>query len=226
MKRIFFLILISVFLIQSVMAGENYQVTLIGSTSGLDARKKLIEEVLDTDAMRFGYSTLSILVDANQVEPRGKMQGHTITLSATVIRDSEFVKLLVHEVGHYVDIYSLIADGGNTDPSELFYTISWIDKTTKKSGELLSSFVSWYAATNKYEDFAESFVFYIFHNREFADRAMKNDSLRQKYLFFSRNVFTSGEFTDTDFRVGKIPGYIWDTTKVPISVQKYLYSLG
>ncbi len=55
---------------------------------------------------------------------------------------------------------------------------------------------------------------------------MKNDSLRQKYLFFSRNVFTSGEFTDTDFRVGKIPGYIWDTTKVPISVQKYLYSLG
>ncbi len=87
------------------------------------------------------------------------------------------------------------------------------------------SFISGYAATNQYEDFAESFTFYIFHNREFADRAMKNESLRQKYLFFSNSIFTGGAFVDTDFRIGKIPKYLWDTTKIPISVQKYLYSI-
>lgn len=54
---------------------------------------------------------------------------------------------------------------------------------------------------------------------------MKNESLRQKYLFFSNTVFKDGEFQDTDFRIGTVPSYLWDTTKVPISVQKYLYSL-
>lgn len=189
------------------------------------SRKKLIQEVLDANAMAFGYSTLSILIDMNQVEPRGKMQWHTITLSATVPKESEFLKLLVHELGHYVDIYSLIANSFGWDPSTSFYDISWIDTSTKKSNETLLSFVSGYASSNRYEDFAESFVFYIFHNREFADRAMKNDSLRQKYLFFSENIFSEWEFVDTDFRIGKIPSYLWDTTKIPISIQKYLYSL-
>lgn len=54
---------------------------------------------------------------------------------------------------------------------------------------------------------------------------MKNEALRQKYLFFSEHVFHQGEFIDTDFRITKIPNYLWDTTKIPISVQKYLYSL-
>lgn len=54
---------------------------------------------------------------------------------------------------------------------------------------------------------------------------MKNDSLRQKYLFISNFVFKNGEFLDTNFGIGKIPSYLWDTTKLPISVKKYLYSL-
>ena len=224
-SRFFLLILISIFTITPVLAGENFTVSTNGSRSNLEARKKLIEEILGADSMRFGYSALSIIIDANQVEPRGKMQWHAITLSATVNRDSEFIKLLVHEIGHYVDVYSLVSGNNGSDPSDTFYGISWQDKTTKKANETLSSFVSGYAATNKYEDFAESFTFYIFHNREFADRALKNESLRQKYIFFSNSVFPAGEFTDTDFRVGKIPGYLWDTTKIPISVQKYLYSL-
>lgn len=217
-----FLICASFCMIFPLYAWEGYIVNTSGNQPNLETRKKVIEEVLNSDEMRFWYRALSILIDANQVEPRGKMQGRSITLSASVLRDGEFLKLLIHELGHYVDIYTLV---GTSDPSDIFYRISWQDKTTKKSGETISSFVSGYAATNKYEDFAESFVFYIFHNREFSDRAMKNDSLRRKYLFFSQHLFVNGEFVDTDFRIGKIPGYLWDTTKVPISVQKYLYSL-
>lgn len=202
--------------------GSGYIVNSIGANQTIESRKKIIETVLESASMSFGYKALAILLDIHQIEPRGKMQGKSITLSANIVRDGEFLKLLTHELGHYVDIYTLV---GSTDPSDVFYRISWQDKTTKKSGETISNFVSGYAATNKYEDFAESFVFYIFHNREFSDRAMKNDALRQKYLFFSRHVFPRGDFMDTDFRIGKIPSYLWDTTKVPISVKKYLYSL-
>lgn len=153
------------------------------------------------------------------------MQGTSITLSTSVNQEGEFIKLLIHELGHYIDIYKLVGTTSRTDPSEIFYGISWQDRTTKKAGEGMSSFVSGYAATNKYEDFAESFVFYMFHNTEFADRGLKNESLRQKYLFFQDYLFPGGQFIGTDFRTGKIPSYLWDTTKVPISVKKYLYSI-
>jgi hypothetical protein len=175
--------------------------------------------------MQFSYSALRIVLDINQNEPRGKMQGHLITLSPHVSKDSEFIKLLVHEVSHYIDIYYLTSKNKKKDPSEIFYSISWAEPTTKKSSETLSAFVSGYAATNQYEDFAESVTFYIFHNDEFMERALKSDSLRKKYLFLSNFVFKNGEFLDTNFGIGKVPSYLWDTTKLPVSVKKYLYSL-
>ena len=72
--RFSLLILISILTITPVLAGENFSITTNGSRSNLEARKKLIEEILGADSMRFGYSALSIIIDANQVEPRGKMQ--------------------------------------------------------------------------------------------------------------------------------------------------------
>ena len=206
-------------------AWEGFSVESLGQTRNIESRKHLIERVLTKDSMHFWYSALSIIIDAAQKEPRGKMQGRTITLSASVRSEGEFLKLLVHELGHYVDIYSLLGAAPDRDISDQFYAISWIDRTTKRSSESLMSFVSGYAASNKYEDFAESFTFYIFHNKEFAERAMKNESLRQKYIYFSQYVFSRGEFIDTDFRTSVIPSYIWDTTKIPVSVKKYLYSL-
>jgi hypothetical protein len=54
---------------------------------------------------------------------------------------------------------------------------------------------------------------------------MRDDVMRSKYLFFQTTVFPTGTFVDTDFSLGKVPGYLWDTTKLSISLQKYLYSL-
>jgi hypothetical protein len=65
----------------------------------------------------------------------------------------------------------------------------------------------------------------MFHNRVFEERAMRDDIMRAKYLFFQTTVFPTGAFVDTDFSLGKVPGYLWDTTKLSISLQKYLYSL-
>lgn len=226
-RRFIFIFLLSFFTLLPLHALEDgFVVESIGNAPNIGARKILIQNILRSDTMHFSYSALRIILDMNQKEPRGKMQGHQITLSPHVPKDSEFIKLLVHEVSHYIDIFYLTsALWKGKDPSEYFYRVSWIDKTTKKSWENLSSFVSGYAATNQYEDFAESLTFYIFHNDEFMERALKNDSLRQKYLFIANYVFKDGEFLDTNFGITKVPSYLWDTTKLPVSVKKYLYSL-
>jgi hypothetical protein len=204
---------------------STFIVESIGTSPVIEPRKSLIRDVLSASQKRFGYKALTIILDTRQKEPRGKMKGHTITLSPWVEQDFEFIKLLVHEISHYVDIFYLRSTETTRDPSALFYAISWKDKTTKKSTQTLANFISGYAATNQYEDFAESLTFYIFHNEEFADRAIKNDALREKYLFISRYVFADDTYIGTDFTIGKMPSYLWDTTKLPISLKKYLYSL-
>lgn len=202
------------------------EVTIFSNSqwSSVTARKNIIASVVHSKDMRFTYRSLAIFIDGTLVEPRGRMRWKLITLSAKVLRDSEFLKLFVHELAHYMDIYIFVSQSGK-DISNDFYAISWQSSTVKRAKESLGSFVTGYAASNQYEDFAESLVFYIFHNRIFEDRAMRNESLRQKYLFFQQNVFPGGAFTNSDFTIWRMPAYSWDSTKIPISLQKYLYSL-
>ncbi len=102
---------------------------------------------------------------------------------------AEVSKVLVHEIGHMIDIYAFRKNLKRADPSEDFYRISWKDATTIKAGIPQKSFVSGYASTNQYEDFAESFTMYIFHNKEFLKRSEDNDYLKRKYNFLKTYVF-------------------------------------
>jgi hypothetical protein len=188
-------------------------------------RKNLLSQTINAPAFHFSYSLLSVLFDWVTIEPRGKMTGNQIRLSMNVARDSEFLGLFVHEFAHFIDINVLTHPDSMLDPSNDFYSISWEDTKTKLPGESLNAFVTGYAATNKYEDFAESFTFFVFHNRVFADRALRNESLRKKYIFLMEKVFPHNAFVDTDFSLGIVPSYSWDSTKIPISLKKYLYSL-
>lgn len=77
------------------------------------------------------------------------------------------------------------------------------------------SFVSGYAATNQYEDFAETFTMYVFHNRELLNRTADSDALKQKYEFLRDRVF-KGYFQGTDYEKNPIPETIWDVTKIVI----------
>lgn len=87
----------------------------------------------------------------------------------------------------------------------------------------LQDFVSGYAMTNKYEDFGESFTFFLFHNDEFAKRAKQSKTLQAKYTFFQKYVFPNKEFVGTGFELDRIPKYNWDSTKIPIATNKYLF---
>lgn len=221
----FFLLLCFLpFHMNSFALGGNFSVTSSLDSPKMEKRKNIITNFLDYYSNIFSYRALSVLIDDTLIEPRGRIYGSRISLSSHVLRDGEFVKLFVHEFGHYIDLYILTSVAGK-DVSDDFYGISWKDTTVKLPGEWLTSFVSGYAATNKYEDFAESFTFYIFHNMSFADKALKNESMRQKYLFLSNSIFPEGQYIGKDFSTTRIPNYIWDTTKVPISLQKYLYSM-
>ena len=102
------LLIFLIVLFPSKLMAEGFIVESIGNVPNISARKILIQSILKSDMMQFSYSALRIVLDMNQKEPRGKMQGHLITLSPHVSRDSEFIKLLVHEVAHYIDIYYLI----------------------------------------------------------------------------------------------------------------------
>lgn len=112
-----------------------------------------------------------------------------MSIASGISKDTEFLKLFIHEFGHYIDIHVLKTDGFQEDPSKVFYQISWKSKDIKLPGMRLDDFVSGYAATDQYEDFAETFVLYVFHNSRFADMALVNPILRQKYLFFRTTVF-------------------------------------
>jgi hypothetical protein len=45
----------------------------------------------------------------------------------------EVSKVLVHEIGHMIDIYALKKNLRTSDPSNNFYKISWGDSTTIKA---------------------------------------------------------------------------------------------
>ena len=222
---VFFIVFLWFF--SNTFAVTTQTINLKNNISLIEARWKMtnLKQILYSAAMAFDYTKLVVVIDGLQREPRGRMKDAQIFLSPYVARDTEFTKLFVHELAHYIDIYSLVWSASKEDISNNFYYISWQAPTTKRYNQWTIDFVSGYAATNQYEDFAESFVFYVFHNAVFADRALKSESIRQKYLFFANSIFPAWSFQGTDFTIGKIPSYVWDTTKISFSLQKYLYSL-
>lgn len=117
------------------------------------------------------------------------MYNESITLGSGMTNLPEVSKVLIHEIGHMIDIYALRKTLTKADPSDEFYKISWKDTTTIKAGVPQAAFLSGYASSNQYEDFAESFVMYVFHNREFLKRAGQNDFLKQKYNFLKTRIF-------------------------------------
>jgi hypothetical protein len=82
-----------------------------------------------------------------------------------------------------------------------------------KAGLSGTSFVSGYASTNQYEDFAESFTMYVFHNKEFLKRAQTSTFLQKKYTFLRTSVFGDA-FLGSAYEKDAVPKKVWDVTKI------------
>ncbi|MDR1944677.1 MAG: putative zinc-binding metallopeptidase [Candidatus Peribacteria bacterium] len=75
--------------------------------------------------------------------------------------------------------------------------MSWKETKILKSSLTQKDFVSGYAMTNKYEDFAETFTYYVLHNSDFLEKSKNSSILKQKYDYFRSHIFSKNEFIDS-----------------------------
>ncbi len=158
-------------------------------------------------------------------ESRGLGGKSTIILSG-LVPDKEFRALFIHEFGHMVDLGCIngTALGKNTqykdgkeimkddDPSIDFYQLSWLNSHTQKKGSKNEDFVSGYAQWDMFEDFAESFTYFVLHREVFIARAEKNEILAAKYNWFINNL--PPIYVNSKSEVTNIHNIPWDITKL------------
>lgn len=195
---------------------EDYENTLS------NLRKFSLESILISHLFNNKVNNLiTDLIEAKE-EVRWKMKNWAILMFAPhLLKNEEFISVFIHELGHFVDLYYL-RKWYFWDASNKFYDISWKSTKILKSWNGQKDFVSGYAMTNKYEDFAESFEFFILHNKDFLKKAQNSSKLMKKYEFFEEHIFVSGEFKNSNFWENEFKEDIWDTTKLEISEKKFL----
>ena len=141
------------------------------------------------------------------------------------MKKNECLSVAIHEFAHYVDLYFL-RKSLFRDISDYFYTLSWQSVSVLNPWASQKDFVSGYAMTNKYEDFAESFTYYVLHNGDFLNKSASSQTLLKKYNFFSKYVFKHYEFFDTNFSTSKkVKPYYRDITKIDFDMQNFLFFL-
>ena len=139
---------------------------------------------------------------------RGLGGDGAIILRCLNVTDEELSSVLVHEVGHLVDggflagrdqfnqsgFYDFEDPVLADDPSSAFYRISWINNKILQPSATELDFVSTYAVTDPFEDFAETYTYYRLHGPEFRTLAEFNQVLKQKYEFMKSFVFFGKEY--------------------------------
>jgi len=139
---------------------------------------------------------------------RGQAGGNIMKLRCEDISEIELSAVLIHEMGHITDIggfqgsaagsYEFV-DGSrpvwSDDLSVEFYKISWISNDEWADGVAELDFVSGYAGSDPFEDFAESYAYYILQGDSFRVLASVNDVLAAKYEFLKEKVFDGFEYS-------------------------------
>lgn len=181
---------------------------------------------LESEYVKKSVFGLHIQMHQKKYDVRWKMKNKSVKMyGVTDLSKNEFLSVAIHEFAHFVDIYYFQKKVLH-DISENFYLISWEETRIIKSWQEQKDFVSWYAMTNKYEDFAESFTYYILHNKDFLEKAQKSEILQKKYNFFSVYFFKKWGFQETDFSIDNIVlDYYRDITKIEYDLEKLLQYL-
>lgn len=156
---------------------------------------------------------------------RGLGGKSTIIIDGNAV-GNEFVGLMVHECGHVIhgNLLGNIASGasgfkdGNDvfakdSPAASFFAISWSTQNVMKAGIKKADFVSGYAETDCFEDFAETFTAYVLE-RPWMETRAKSDPViaaklqwMQTYLPLPRTLLGTG----TEQWKNVVP---WDATKL------------
>lgn len=169
---------------------------------------------------------VEIFEDQTHQFPRAMANARIIKVRKDALNDPEIVAVLIHELGHVVDLgglnsrekkdFSEFKDGNITfyedDLSLKYYSISWTAQGKKIDSSKLD-FVGGYGSYDMFEDFAEGFLLYINHGKYFKALAYQNNDVRKKYLFFKKYIFDGKEF-----ETGRVPENLlireWDITRI------------
>ncbi len=152
----------------------------------------------------------------------------TIILDGNVPAE-EFAALLTHECGHVIHGNLLgnsksgasnFIDGGDTFAKDSagasFFSISWMTANVIQAGQKKEDFVSGYAQTNAFEDFAETFAMYVLEEPAMEMRAKTNTVIATKLAWMQKNLPLQNNVLGT-------PLYKWDK-KVPWDITKLAYT--
>jgi len=197
--------------------------------------EKLLQASLRKLPVRHTAHLKSLEIKNELNASRGLANSHQIVLNTTGFDSrAEIVAVLVHELAHVVDLSYLKGKRGfkttfkysgksirNDDPSINFYRLSWRRNDQRKKNSKIEDFISGYATSNVFEDFAESYTMYRLHGNIFRAKALKSMKLQAKYNFIKNNVFDKQEF-----QLEKIPsvnqlGYNWDSTLIGFDLRTF-----
>ncbi|PIP66387.1 hypothetical protein COW94_02055 [Candidatus Peregrinibacteria bacterium CG22_combo_CG10-13_8_21_14_all_44_10] len=175
---------------------------------------------------------LTLVFDDNA--KRGQAGGHLMRIRCVDISDEEFAAVMVHEMGHIVDTGLLQGSGSDEyvfsdgskpvlkdDLSVLFYETSWISNYSFTSETDGYSFVSRYATSDPFEDFAETYVAYVLHGETFRSYAASSDEINEKYEFMKNYVFEGIEYSGID-QAQAYDERVYDVTKLPFDLDFFL----
>ena len=184
-------------------------------------------------------STLQNLVlDYDPNAHRGLGGKNIIIIRAVNMGPAEFIGVMIHEIGHSVDLGHLseenkerkseFKDGKKaiyeSDPSLDFYRISWENESEKNKKASNLDFVSGYAMSDPFEDFAESYIYYILHNKDFKSKTQTSEALLKKYNFIKNIVFEGEEFETGEVLTNKLNKRPWDITVLSYDLDNFLNS--
>jgi hypothetical protein len=168
---------------------------------------------------------------------RGLGGGSTIILRCQNVVDEELVSVLVHELGHIQDTgvmqgnfwvkESEFRDGQSSiyldDPSLDFYRISFKNEKALKKDATEEDFVTGYAMSDPFEDFAETYNYYLLHGASFREMIKHNQSLKSKYEFMRDKVFEGKEYSyDSNGLNDLFTAKNYDSTVIGFNLKKFL----
>lgn len=214
--------------------GNTYKPESNGSPRSLNHCKSLVYRTLKSLPDEPVNHLKNLTLYFSDSGRRGLGGGDTIILRCQNVTDEELVGVLVHEMGHIHDTgvmdgsmwssKSEFMDGSKPvkedDPSVDFYRLSWTDSSTKKVSATDKDFVSGYAMTDPFEDFSESYAYYILHGTEFRQLAKKNAVLQAKYEYLKNRVFDQKEYVNGQEQVN-VEMRHYDVTILPYDMTKF-----
>ena len=171
-------------------------------------------------------------------QQRGLGGGSSMTLKCNDLSSMELASVFVHEMGHIVD--TGLMEGHSSagvssykdfrlaifrdDPSIGFYSISWKNSATTWRDTSAMDFVTGYASSDPFEDFAETYNFFLLHGSQFRYAAQFNTRLARKYTYMRDHIFDGHTYVNNDMKLDATKR-AYDATVLPFSLANFSKSL-